>query len=79
MKTGNGVRMPKNVVICCDGTGNGFGDENSNAVKPYATLEIDDDQVGYYHREWEQWVRRTHEALYRANGHEPKGLPSGLD
>lgn len=25
--------MPKNIVICCDGTGNEFGEDNSNVVK----------------------------------------------
>jgi uncharacterized protein (DUF2235 family) len=42
--------MPKNIVICCDGTGNEFdGDCNSNVVKLYSTLVIDETQVGYYH------------------------------
>ncbi|HEY3824150.1 MAG TPA: DUF2235 domain-containing protein [Bryobacteraceae bacterium] len=40
---------PKNIVICCDGTGNEFGDANSNVVKLYTALAIDDEQVGYYH------------------------------
>lgn len=40
----------KNIVICCDGTGNEFsGDCNSNVVKLYQTLDMDDTQVGYYH------------------------------
>ena len=45
----------KNIVICCDGTGNKFIDtpdpdnSNSNVVKLYATLRIRNDQVGYYH------------------------------
>jgi hypothetical protein len=39
----------KNIVICCDGTGNEFGDSNSNVVKLYTALAIDNDQVGYYH------------------------------
>ncbi len=39
----------KNIVICCDGTGNEFGDSNSNIVKLYTALAIDNDQVGYYH------------------------------
>ena len=39
----------KNIVICCDGTGNEFGDNNSNVVKLYATLEINEKQIGYYH------------------------------
>lgn len=42
--------MAKNIVICCDGTGNEFGDNNSNVVKLYSTLIIDGTrQVGYYH------------------------------
>jgi hypothetical protein len=42
--------MAKNIVICCDGTGNEFGDHNSNVVKLYSTLIIDGiQQVGYYH------------------------------
>ena len=42
--------MAKNIVICCDGTGNEFGDHNSNVVKLYSTLIIDHiQQVGYYH------------------------------
>jgi uncharacterized protein (DUF2235 family) len=42
--------MAKNIVICCDGTGNEFSDCNSNVVKLYSTLTIDGRrQVGYYH------------------------------
>jgi uncharacterized protein (DUF2235 family) len=42
--------MSKNIVICCDGTGNEFGDHNSNVVKLYSALIIDRKrQVGYYH------------------------------
>lgn len=41
--------MPKNIVVCCDGTGNEFGEENSNVVKLYSTLIINSEQVGYYH------------------------------
>jgi uncharacterized protein (DUF2235 family) len=42
--------LPKNIVICCDGTGNEFGDQNSNVVKLYSTPIIDGrQQVGYYH------------------------------
>ena len=39
----------RNIVICCDGTGNEFGEQNSNVVKLYSTLVIDNAQVGYYH------------------------------
>ncbi|HUA61025.1 MAG TPA: DUF2235 domain-containing protein [Verrucomicrobiae bacterium] len=42
--------MSKNIVICCDGTGNEFrGDGNSNVVKLYSTLIINETQIGYYH------------------------------
>ena len=42
--------MGKNIVVCCDGTGNEFGDTNSNVVKLYSVLSIDGRaQIGYYH------------------------------
>jgi uncharacterized protein (DUF2235 family) len=41
--------MPKNIVICCDGTGNEFSESNSNVVKLYKMLVHDDMQVTYYH------------------------------
>src|SRR5947207_11830570 len=41
--------MPKNLVICCDGTGEEFGDNNSNIVKIYSVLENSARQVTYYH------------------------------
>ncbi len=42
--------MPKNIVVCCDGTGNEYGDHNSNVVKLYSTLIVDGtNQAGYYH------------------------------
>lgn len=41
--------MPKNIVICCDGTGNEFGKSNSNVVKLYKTLICEHCQIAYYH------------------------------
>lgn len=43
--------MPKNIVICCDGTGNSFNNlnEDSNVAKLYSCLTIDQRQIGYYH------------------------------
>ncbi|HXO30228.1 MAG TPA: DUF2235 domain-containing protein [Thermoanaerobaculia bacterium] len=41
--------MPKSIVICCDGTGNEFSDQNSNVVKLYQMLVLDPTQVAYYH------------------------------
>lgn len=32
------VCIMKNIVICCDGTGNEFGDQNSNVIKLYQVL-----------------------------------------
>jgi uncharacterized protein (DUF2235 family) len=32
------IERSKNIVICCDGTGNEFGDANSNVVKLYTAL-----------------------------------------
>jgi hypothetical protein len=41
----------KNIIICCDGTGNEFGPTNSNVLKLYTCLDLDDPdrQVAYYH------------------------------
>lgn len=41
--------MPKNIIVCCDGTGNEFGTQNSNVVKLYQTLICDKTQLTYYH------------------------------
>ena len=41
--------MAKNIVICCDGTGNEFGESKSNVVKLYKMLACDATQVTYYH------------------------------
>jgi type VI secretion system (T6SS) phospholipase Tle1-like effector len=52
--------MPKNIVVCCDGTGNEFGESNSNVVKLYKMLLHDDSQVSYYHPGSEQWELGMH-------------------
>ncbi len=39
----------KNIVICLDGTGNEFGDRNSNVIKLFSTLPRDKKQIAYYH------------------------------
>jgi uncharacterized protein (DUF2235 family) len=43
--------MGKNIVICCDGTGNSFDNvlEESNVAKLYSAAEVDSAQFGYYH------------------------------
>ncbi len=40
----------KNIVICCDGTGNQFGDHNSNVIKLFSLLTRNSQkQILYYH------------------------------
>jgi uncharacterized protein (DUF2235 family) len=41
--------MAKNIVICCDGTGNEIGSNISNVLKLYRALEKDEGQRVYYH------------------------------
>jgi uncharacterized protein (DUF2235 family) len=42
--------MPKNIVVCCDGTANEFAKHNTNVVKLYSVLQHDGGtQVTYYH------------------------------
>ena len=38
----------KNIAICCDGTGNEFGRNNTNVVETYLVLEKDQNQIAYY-------------------------------
>ncbi len=41
--------MSKNIVVCCDGTGNQYGDHNTNVVDLYAVLKRNaSDQVAFY-------------------------------
>jgi len=41
--------MPKNIVICCDGTSNQYGTTNTNVVRIFTTLIQDERQIAYYH------------------------------
>ena len=41
--------VPRDMVICWDGTGNEYGSANSNVVKLYWTLSEQDKQNAYYH------------------------------
>ena len=38
----------KNVVVCCDGTGNEYGDHNTNVVKLYEAVVRDANQTAFY-------------------------------
>ena len=43
--------MPRNIVLCCDGTANEFTVNRTNVVKLYYALALDDPhrQIAYYH------------------------------
>src|SRR5215469_7903258 len=43
--------MPKNIVLCCDGTGNKFVTDVTNVIRLFNVLDFDDSnrQIGYYH------------------------------
>ena len=41
--------MPKDIVLCCDGTGNEIGTTISNVLKLYCMLEKSEQQRVYYH------------------------------
>jgi uncharacterized protein (DUF2235 family) len=38
----------KSIVICCDGTGNEFGENNTNVVETYALSKKADAQIVFY-------------------------------
>ena len=40
--------MPKNIVICCDGTGNQIESRLSNVLKLFRILQKNDQQLVYY-------------------------------
>src|SRR5438552_18866539 len=40
--------MPKNIVICCDGTDNEVATDSTNVLRLFRMLERDQRQVAYY-------------------------------
>lgn len=44
----NNPLKPKNIVVCCDGTGNQYGSNNTNVVKLFERLVSDDTQKIFY-------------------------------
>ena len=40
--------MPKNIIVCCDGTGNKYGQHNTNVVKLYEAIVRDAKQIAFY-------------------------------
>jgi len=66
--------MPKNIVICCDGTGNEVAGHPTNVLRLYHVLARDPNQVTYYDggvgtlidpmslTTFQKWLRRTLDA-----------------
>lgn len=70
--------MPKNIVICCDGTGNQINDQLSNVLKLYRVLQKSNDQLVYYspgvgtigdYDSWQLVKQRVREFLGLATGY----------
>ena len=40
--------MSKNIIICCDGTGNEYGKNNTNVVHTYDLANKTGDQIAFY-------------------------------
>ena len=40
--------MARNIVICCDGTGNEIKENQSNVLKLFRTLKKDEEQIAFY-------------------------------
>ena len=40
--------MPKNIVICCDGTSNDVTCDSTNVLRLYRSLECSPEQLAYY-------------------------------
>ena len=69
--------MPKNIVICCDGTGNEINTTISNVLKLYRVLEKDEGQRVYYRpgvgtiglqSTWRRFKQETYGVLGLATG-----------
>jgi uncharacterized protein (DUF2235 family) len=40
--------MPRNLVVCLDGTANQFSHKNTNVIKLFSVLEMSESQLAYY-------------------------------
>jgi uncharacterized protein (DUF2235 family) len=70
--------MPKNIVICCDGTGNEIGSNISNVLKLYQILDKTGDQRIYYtpgvgtiglQSAWQRWKQQVQGVFGLATGY----------
>lgn len=76
----------KNIVICCDGTGNEYGENNTNVVEAYSVCKKDSSQVVYYdpgvgtggweYHEGEPWKKSLRAVNDQATG---EGLQKNVD
>lgn len=69
--------MGKNIVICCDGTGNEIGKTISNVLKLYRIIEKSDQQRVFYNpgvgtigqqNSWQRWKQKAHGVFGLATG-----------
>ncbi|EOD4129747.1 DUF2235 domain-containing protein, partial [Yersinia enterocolitica] len=69
--------MGKNIVICCDGTGNEVNAELSNVLKLYRVMSINNAQVVYYnpgigtiglHNSWQRFRQKVRGLFELATG-----------
>jgi uncharacterized protein (DUF2235 family) len=42
------IAVAKNIVVCCDGTGNEYGEHNTNVVDMYEPIIRNQNQIAYY-------------------------------
>ena len=70
--------MPKNIVICCDGTGNEVESDLSNVLKLYRIARRNEEQVVHYHPgvgtlssddAWSRIKNKTYQVLGLATGY----------
>lgn len=71
--------MGKNIVICCDGTGNQFGEHNTNVIKTYAALDLGDSdrQIALYDPGVGTGNPRGASSKFRRTGAKLSGLALG--
>jgi uncharacterized protein (DUF2235 family) len=48
MNSGNSTFSGRNIVLCLDGTKNHFSSTNSNLIKLFSVLQVNDNQLVYY-------------------------------
>ena len=68
----------KNIVMCCDGTGNEYGTNNTNVVTTYELAEDGAGQCRYYDPgDRDRWLGIRRERWHRARRHGSGDRPTG--